>query len=146
MGNDEVFTLEGFLRLSAAEFDEYRDRGDEFRQRLNSATLRWLAIPDVWNADCEFRQEWGGQWPVHLRLTHPLCAWLTVEVTSPGGENLCWLLRLCDLRGYCYVLYSQDVFRPDLLRGLLVRIDTYAQAGLTRPAEIQAAMRLSGSA
>lgn len=41
---------------------------------------------------------------------------------------------------------SQDVFRPDLLRNLLERTDTYIQAGLTRPAEIQAALRLSGIA
>lgn len=130
--------------MSGPELEAYRERGEEFRHRLTCDTLRYLSLPPYWGTDCEFRGEWGGIWPVHVRLTHPGAPRVVVEITSPGSAYPCWQLRLCSPEGQCQVVCAVEMFMPGALRDWLGHIDRWVRAGFTGPAEIMAAMRLTG--
>ena len=87
MTRDEAFTLTRLQAFSPSDYESYRSRGEEFRQRLSGAVKHALNLSDVWRADCEICGEWGGVFPVHLRLTHRRSKHVTIDILSPGGES-----------------------------------------------------------
>lgn len=98
MTQEEKITLNTLQAFTACDFEAYRDRGETFRQRLTGAVLNALQLPDCWRTDCEMRGEWGGAYPVHLRLTRTDAAGLAVELVSPSATSPLWSMVLNDIR------------------------------------------------
>lgn len=43
-----------------------------------------------WVTDCDYREEWGGVFPVHLRLTHRKNRLVTLDILSAAEESQFW--------------------------------------------------------
>lgn len=130
MTRDEAFTLTRLQAFSPCDYESYRARGEEFRQRLNGAVMHALNLSDVWHADCESRGEWGGVFPVHLRLTHRKCKHVTIDILSPGSESPFWhgLMWLNPDHTGLYFWNSEDL-AVEAIGALLQRIDEMVNAG-----------------
>lgn len=87
MTQEEKFTLLKLQAFTSTDFEQYRERGEGFRQTLSSAVIACLLLPEVWGVDCEFRQEWGGEYPVHLRLNCKMAPTIPIEIVSPSHES-----------------------------------------------------------
>nr|WP_240154193.1 conjugation system SOS inhibitor PsiB family protein [Pantoea communis] len=111
-------------------------RGEEYRHRLSGAVLNALKLSDAWRNDCEGRGEWGGVFPVHLRLTHRKCKHLTIDILSPGDESPFWhgLIWINPDHTGLYILNAEK-FEPAMIRQMLIRIEGLVSAGI-KPAEI----------
>lgn len=102
-----------------------------------------LQLPDSWRMDCEMRGEWGGVYPVHLRLTRADAAGLV----SPSGCSPVWCAVVADTRTRCRLrLYVSDRLEPATLQVILSKIAEYTRAGFTGAGELVAAMRMGGHA
>lgn len=109
--------------------------------------LNALQLPDSWRTDCEMRIEWGGAYPVHLRLTRADVAGLVVELVSPSSDSPLWCAVLTDLRTRSRVSLNVSYrFEPATLRTRLEKIAEYTRAGFTGAGELVAALRMGGHA
>lgn len=142
-GGSEI-TLQHLQSFSAADFEACSARGEEFRQRLYDAVLNALSLSKVWLTDCECLDEWGGGFPVHLRLTHRKNRHVTLDILSPGSESPFWhgLLWVNPDHTGLYVLNTEQ-FEPETIGRLLTRIEEMVSAGIT-PAEIVAVLGRKG--
>ncbi|MGK3138003.1 conjugation system SOS inhibitor PsiB family protein [Pantoea trifolii] len=147
MTQEEKFTLNTLQAFTGCDFEAYRNRGEAFRQRLSGAVLNALQLPDSWRTDCEMRGEWGGAYPVHLRLTRADAAGLAVELVSPSADSPQWCAMLTDARTRSRVPLSVSYrFEPATLRTRLEKIAEYTRAGFTGAGELVAALRMGGHA
>lgn len=145
MTQEEKFTLNTLQTFTGCDFDAYRNRGEAFRLRLSGAVLTGLQLPDSWRTDCEMRGEWGGVYPVHLRLTRADAAWLAVELVSPSADSPLWCAVLTDARTRSRVSLSVSYhFEPATVRTTLEKIAEYTRAGFTGAGELIAALRMGG--
>lgn len=124
MTRDESLTLARLQTFSAYDYESYRARGEEFRQRLTGAVMHALNLSDIWRIDCEIRGEWGGVFPVHLRLTHRKCRHVTIDILSPGGESPFWhgLMWLNPDHTGLY-FWNSEVLSTDIIGTLMQRIN-----------------------
>ena len=136
MNRDEAFTLTRLQAFSACDYKSYRARGEEFRQRLCGAVMHELNLSDVWRTDCEIRGEWGGVFPVHLRLTHRRVKHVTIDILSPGSESPFWhaLIWVTPDHTGLYILNTEQ-FEPEKIGRQLARVEEMVLVGIT-PAEI----------
>ncbi|HEN3637291.1 conjugation system SOS inhibitor PsiB [Yersinia enterocolitica] len=147
MTNEKEFTLLKLQAFTSTDFEQYRERGEEFRQTLSSAVITCLSLPEVWGVDCEFRQEWGGEFPVHLRLNCKMAPTIPIEIVSPCHESSYWYGRLWFEGGESVAwFYSDDRFEPDAIRGMLDILAEYINAGYTQANELAVALRMGGHA
>ncbi|HBH6890122.1 TPA: hypothetical protein KUM96_004384 [Serratia marcescens] len=147
MTQEEKFTLNTLQAFTGCDFEAYRHRGEAFRQRLSGAVLNALQLPDSWRTDCEMRSEWGGAYPVHLRLTRADVAGLVVELASPSSDSPLWCAVLTDARTRSRVPLNVSYrFEPATLRTRLEKIAEYTRAGFTGAGELVAALRMGGHA
>ncbi|WP_336796269.1 conjugation system SOS inhibitor PsiB family protein [Erwinia aphidicola] len=147
MTQEEKFTLNTLQAFTGCDFEAYRNRGEAFRQRLSGAVLNALQLPDSWRTDCEMRGEWGGAYPVHLRLTRAELSGLAVELVSPSEDSPLWCALLTDVRIRSRVPLSVSYcFDPAALCATLEKIAEYTRAGFTGAGELVAALRMGGHA
>lgn len=147
MTQEEKITLNTLQAFTACDFEAYRDRGETFRQRLTGAVLNALQLPDCWRTDCEMRGEWGGAYPVHLRLTRTDAAGLAVELVSPSATSPLWSMVLNDIRTRSSVrLCVSYWFEPVVISATLKKITEYTRAGFTGAGEMVTALRMGGHA
>lgn len=145
MTQEEKFTLLKLQAFTSTDFEQYRERGEGFRQTLSSAVIACLLLPEVWGVDCEFRQEWGGEYPVHLRLNSRMAPTIPIEIVSPSHESPYWYGRLWFEGGESVAwFYSDDRFEPDAIRGMLDILAEYIHAGYTQANELAVALRMGG--
>ncbi|ARJ44406.1 hypothetical protein B1H58_20515 (plasmid) [Pantoea alhagi] len=144
MTRDESVTLQRLYAFSPGDFEAYSARGEEFRRRLCGAVLHALPLSDSWLTDCECREEWGGVFPVHLRLTHRKNRHVTLDILSPGNESPFWhgLIWINPDHTGLYVLNTER-FEPETIGRVLTRIEKMVSAGIT-PAEIVAVLGRKG--
>ncbi len=144
MTRDESVTLQRLKAFAPGDFEAYSARGEEFRRRLYSAVLNALPIGKAWVADCECRGEWGGVFPVHLRLTHRNNRHVTLDILSPGSESPFWhgLIWINPGHTGLYVLNTEQ-FEPETIGRLLIHVEDMVSASIT-PAEIVAMLGRKG--
>lgn len=130
MTRDETLTLTRLQQFSPCEYESYCARGEEHRHRLSGAVLNALKLSDNWHTDCESRGEWGGVFPVHLRLTHRRCKYVTIDILSPGGESPFWhgLMWINPDHTGLY-FWNNEFLDTIIIRELLQRIDKMVRAG-----------------
>ncbi|MCW1877205.1 hypothetical protein OMR58_22410 [Erwinia sp. INIA-01] len=134
MTENEPFTLALLQAFSPAEYEEYRQRGDEYRLRMSNAVLSQLSLSHRWITDCETRNEWGGVFPVHLRLTHDLCKNLTIDIFSPGNRSPFWHgLIWMDTDRTGLFFWNADTFRPEDISARLQKAEDLVIQGVRRP-------------
>lgn len=85
---DESVTLQRLQAFTPGDFEAYSARGEEFRRRLCGAVLNALPFSNLWLTDCECKGEWGGVFPVHLRLTHRTNRRVMIDILSRGANCL----------------------------------------------------------
>lgn len=144
MTRDEIVTLQRLKTFTPADFEAYSARGEEFRRRLCGAVLNALSLSKLWLTDCECRGEWGGVFPVHLRLTHRKNHRVTIDILSPGSESPFWhglIWAMPDQTGL-YILNTER-FEPKMIGKLLKRMEEMVSARIS-PAEIVAVLGRKG--
>lgn len=141
MTRDEPLTLGRLRAISPCGYESYCARSEEFRQRMTGAILHALKPGDAWRMDCESRSEWGGIFPVHLRLTHRKCKGVTIDILSPGGESPLWhgLMWLVPDHTRFY-FWNSELFDPKVIGKLLLRIDEMVRSG-SMPGDIAGVIR-----
>jgi hypothetical protein len=145
MTKEEKLTLSKLRAFISTDFDQYRERGEGFRQTLSSAVIAGLSLPECWDVDYEFRQEWGGEFPVHLRLNCKMAPTIPIEIVSPSHESPYWYGRLWFEGGESVAwFYSGDCFEPDAIRKTLATLAEYIHAGYTQANELAVALRMGG--
>lgn len=139
-----LLTLSRLLAFTPEDYEAYRARGKTHRHRLCCAVLNALNPGQVWRTDEEIREEWGGVFPVHLRLTHRNCRHVQVDILSPGRESPFWhgLMWLTPDHTGLY-FWNDDKFDPLVVRTLLQEIDDKVRDGV-KPADIVSLMRREG--
>ncbi|WP_017345791.1 conjugation system SOS inhibitor PsiB family protein [Pantoea sp. A4] len=132
-------------QFSAADFEAWCLRGEDFRRRLSAAVIAALRPAHVWRVDFEQGGEWGGVCPVHLRFTHKACDQIIIDVMSAGPASPYWNGLLWVNTGstglYCW---NEDGFDPGSITGLLERIDALVSAGRTQPVDIASVLWRGG--
>ncbi|KTR87731.1 conjugation system SOS inhibitor PsiB family protein [Pantoea dispersa] len=109
---------------------------------MSAALLNALQLPDSWRMDCEMRGEWGGVYPVHLRLTRADA----VVLVSPSGCSPVWRAIVADTRTRCRLrLYVSDRLEAAALQVILAKIADYTRAGFTGAGELVAAIRMGST-
>lgn len=143
----EKFNLSTLQNLSGCDFEELSEHGENARLRLCGLVHSALQLPDSWHMDCEMRGEWGGVYPVHLKLTRTDAAGLAVELVSPSECSPVWCAIVADTRTRCRLrLYVSDRFDAAALQEKLLKITEYTRAGFTGAGELVAALRMGGHA
>lgn len=141
---DESVTLQRLQTFAPGDFEAYSARGEAFRRRLCGAVLHALPVSNAWRADCECRGEWGGVFPVHLRLTHQKNPHVTLDILSPGSESPFWhgLIWVNPDHTGLYVLNTEH-FEPQAIGELLARVENMLADGFI-PSEIVAVLGRRG--
>jgi hypothetical protein len=112
-------TSDELINMLPGEYEEWRERGDDFRRALSHAVMRHLATPESWQVNAEYRAEFGGMFPVQCRYTPPGGEW-HVCVCSPGEVSPAWMAVLVTDDGHAArVLMTSDVFNPESVNALL---------------------------
>ncbi|AUQ43880.1 conjugation system SOS inhibitor PsiB family protein [Yersinia ruckeri] len=145
MTQEEKFTLLKLQAFTSTDFEQYRERGEGFRQTLSSAVIACLLLPKGWVVGCEFHQEWGGMYPVHLRLAIQSAPTIKIEIISPSHDSPYWYGRVWFEAGESVAwFYSGDVFEPDAIRASLGVLDEYIDAGYNDADALAVALRMGG--
>ena len=61
--------IDDLKTMLPCEYEEWRERGDDFRRTLTHAIMRHLVTPEFWQVNAEYRTEFGGLLPVQCRFT-----------------------------------------------------------------------------
>lgn len=147
MTKEEKFSLAKLQAFTSNDFEQYRERGEEYRLRLSSAVIAALSLPEYWRVDCEIREEWGGLHPVYLRLYHFEAPSVPIEILSPCYESPYWYGRMQFEAGTCTAwFYSRDGFDTTSILDILRMLDEYIRAGYTEANALAVALRMGGHA
>jgi len=144
MIRDETLTLARLQQFLPCDYETYCSRGEEYRHRLSCVVLHALMLSDIWRTGCESRGEWGGVFPVHLRLTHRECKQLTIDILSPSDESPFWhgLIWLNPDHTGLY-FWNSEHLATDIIGEQLHRIDGMVRAG-HGPGDIAGILRNGG--
>lgn len=111
--------IDDLKTMLPCEYEEWRERGDDFRRTLTHAIMRHLETPEHWQINAEYRTEFGGLFPVQCRFTPPDGQW-HLCVCSPGEISPAWSVLLLSSCGQCVrVLMTTLVFEPHDINVLL---------------------------
>lgn len=141
---DDDATLQRLREFSPDDFEAFSIRGEEYRRHLCSQVLKVLPISKAWSTDYECAAEWGGVFPVHLRLTHRKKRHITLDILSPGSESPFWHCLIWVIPGHTglYILNTEQ-FEPQAIGQLLMRVEEMLSAGIV-PADIVAQLGRKG--
>ncbi|WP_313653481.1 conjugation system SOS inhibitor PsiB family protein [Pantoea sp.] len=143
MIRNEHFTLNTLQSFSGCDLEELSEHGEAARLRMCGLVHSALKLPDSWRMDCEMRGEWGGAYPIHLRLTQPEIEEIAVELVSPSACWPAWCTVVADSRSRSRLrLYVSDQLDPMAPQEKLSVIAEYTRAGFTGAGELVAAMKM----
>ncbi|QXB24161.1 conjugation system SOS inhibitor PsiB [Lelliottia amnigena] len=114
--------------MTGHDFETCRAAGYSFRRELTHTVMAALTLPDNWDMNGEYCSEFGGLFPVQVRLapTHGLfemvlCSpgeisdqWLLLMIAGNGKHVVC--VRQCesfDLAKLNYAMFVADVRHRD---------------------------------
>lgn len=110
-----------------SEYEEWRERGDDFRRALSHAVISHITTPENWQVNAEYRTEFGGLFPVQCRFSPPGEPW-HVCVCSPGELSPAWTMILVSGSGNCVrLLLAMDVFNPEIMMEMLCQTAALAR-------------------
>lgn len=107
--------------MSADELEQFAERGQDYRQLLSCSVLNILNVPQGCIVEAEYGSEFGGLYPVTLRIApegeSPAVEWY---VSSAGTECDGWSACRVDSAGQVTDLYYDTHFLSDKINALLV--------------------------
>ncbi|MGB2538860.1 conjugation system SOS inhibitor PsiB family protein [Hafnia paralvei] len=107
--------------MSADELEQFAERGQDYRHVLSCSVLNILNVPQGCIVEAEYGSEFGGLYPVTLRIApegeSPAVEWY---VSSAGTECDGWSACRVDSAGQATDLYYDTHFLPDKINALLV--------------------------
>ena len=107
--------------MSADELEQFAERGQDYRQLLSCSVLNLLNVPQGCVVEAEYGSEFGGLYPVTLRIApegeSPAVEWY---VSSAGTECDGWAICRVNRAGQVTDLYYDTHFLPDKINALLV--------------------------
>lgn len=107
------------FHLLPCELEEWRERGEDARHALTTAVMRRLHAPKGWRVNGEYRCEFGGLFPVHVRFTPPGGSF-HVCICSPGELSAVWIVALLSAGGaLVQVLMTVETPDPKRMNSLL---------------------------
>lgn len=138
--------------MSAIELEEYRDRGREWRRKLNNAVLGSLALPPGWIANAEEVSEFCGQVPVVCRISPKGDDLTAIYLCSAGAGVPSWSAVIpfqgtsstanqCDCIAW---VHTADNFEPSTVNRVLNVAGEYYRHGFTHPEKLAVALRMGG--
>lgn len=108
--------------MSADELEQFVERGQDYRHVLSCSVLNALKVPEGCIAEAEYGSEFGGLYPVTLRIAprgeSPAVEWY---LSSAGAECDGWSACRVDNAGRVTDLYFDTYFLPDHLNALLAK-------------------------
>jgi hypothetical protein len=108
--------------MSADELEQFAERGQDYRHVLSCSVLNILKVPRGCVVEAEYGSEFGGLYPVTLRIApegeSPEAEWY---VSSAGTECDGWSVCRVDSAGQVVDLYSDVHFQPDHFNALLAK-------------------------
>ncbi|MBY6260083.1 conjugation system SOS inhibitor PsiB [Phytobacter diazotrophicus] len=84
--------------MVAPDFESCRAAGYYFRRELTHTVMAALKLPDNWDMNGEYGSEFGGLFPVQIRLA-PAHGIFEMVLCSPGEISDNWLLLLVSQKG-----------------------------------------------
>lgn len=146
MTKEQELSLLTLCAMTGADFEQYAERGEDYRNRLSNAIIKHLSLPEHWRCEAEFRGEFGGCSPVHLRLTHAQVDDLVVNVCSSNEDVDQWgaYIPFSDQR--IAWVYSSELFTPEKLIDVLQHLHECVIAGASSADEVAMMMRQQGAA
>lgn len=97
------------------ELEDYRAGGENVRRSLTHAVMHDLNAPPGWTMNGEYRGEFGGFFPVQVRLSteHEK---FQVAICSPGEVSPAWMVVLLTASGRPFsVVRTIPTFNPSLI-------------------------------
>lgn len=146
MTKEQQLNLLTLCAMTGSDFEQYAERGEDYRNRLSNAVVKHLALPDCWRCEAEFRREFGGSSPVHLRLTHAQADGVIVNVCSSSEVISQWGAYIAISGNRIAWVYTNELFEPDSLRDVLQHLHECVVAGASSVDEVIAMMRMRGAA
>lgn len=108
--------------MSADELEQFAERGQDYRLLLSCSVLSLLNVPQGCLVEAEYGSEFGGLYPVTLRMVpegeSPAVEWY---VSSAGTECDGWSVCRVNSAGQVTDLYYESHFLPDHLNALLAQ-------------------------
>ncbi|HHI2555014.1 conjugation system SOS inhibitor PsiB [Klebsiella aerogenes] len=130
-----ILTPDVLKTMSCDEFEDWRDSGEDFRRELTHAVMRDLSCPENWDMNGEYRNEFGGFFPVQVRFT-PSHSNFHLAVCSPGAISPVWMVVFVPASGRPFsVIRALSGWQPELVIhtiSLTARLDAdgYSQASI----------------
>lgn len=93
MKRKTIFTVDVIAKAAAYEFEDWRQAGEDIRNSLTYAVMSALSAPDGWTMAGEYRDEFGGLFPVQIRFT-PSHESLCLVLCSPGELCANWSMLM----------------------------------------------------
>ncbi|EDS6807023.1 conjugation system SOS inhibitor PsiB [Salmonella enterica subsp. enterica serovar Legon] len=84
--------------MKSAEYEQFREGGYDIRRELTHAIMKEIQAPDNWDMNGEYRDEFGGLFPVQVRFT-PSSGRFGIALCSPGDISETWLMVLFSADG-----------------------------------------------
>jgi hypothetical protein len=115
-----LLTNSELAAMSADELEQFAERGQDYRLMLSCSVLKALKVPEGCIFEAEYGSEFGGLYPVTVRIA-PKGGSAAVEwyVSSAGTECDGWSACRVDSAGQVTDLYFDVHFLPDNLNALL---------------------------
>lgn len=121
-----IITPDVLKTMIPGELEDWRDSGEDFRRELTHAVMRDLTAPDQWDVNGEYRNEFGGFFPVQVRFT-PSHDNFHIAVCSPGYVSPDWMVVFITASGHPFsVVRTLPAFSPDIINhtlSLAARLD-----------------------
>lgn len=92
--------------MTADDFETARAAGYSYRREMTHAVMASLKIPDNWDINGEYGSEFGGLFPVQIRLS-PTHGLFQMVLCSPGEISDHWLLLMVSGKGRNVVCVRQ---------------------------------------
>lgn len=92
--------------MTADDFEIARAAGYSFHRELTHAVMAELTLPDNWDMNGEYGSEFGGLFPVQVRLA-PTHGIFEMVLCSPGEISEQWLLLMVSGKGLNVVCVRQ---------------------------------------
>ena len=92
--------------MTADDFETARAAGYSYRREMTHEVMASLKLPDNWDINGEYGSEFGGLFPVQVRLS-PTHGIFQMVLCSPGEVSDQWLLLMVSAKGHQVVCVRQ---------------------------------------